>query len=270
MWLPVVFARDEQVTGPAGVMSLLLSATMAGGLWLLFCTPLWNEVKRGFFKLTGSIVVLVGLSGFGSLLLASPSGASADRAKWTILATTVLSAGWLMLLFFRAFTPARIVGILSVPASVAMLWSLAALSDSGQPAAFLQLVCAAAFLGAVMDGLLLGHWYLTDRGLSRTPINRFANILLVATGIEAVAIILQGFEPTGEQSALNPLLTTGGLSNWIALGMVVATGLIAAIIKGALRGQRASAVQSATGFFYLAVLTAFTAVLSSLVGFLPG
>lgn len=258
------------MTGPAGVMSLLLSVTMAGGLWFLFCTPLWTEVKRGFFKLTGSIIVVVGLSAFGSLLLASPSGSAADRAKWMILLTTGLTAIWLVLLFLRWFDPARVVGVLSVPSSVVMLWALAGLSDSSQLSASLQLVCAAAFLGAVMDGLLLGHWYLTDRGLSRTPIDRFANILLIATGIEAVAIVLQGFEPTGEQSALNPLLTTGGLSNWIALGMVVATGLIAAIIKGALRGQRASAVQSATGFFYLAVLTAFTAVLSSLVGFLPG
>ena len=33
--------------------------------------------------------------------------------------------------------------------------------------AFLQLLAGAAFLGAVIDGLLLGHWYLTDRGLTR-------------------------------------------------------------------------------------------------------
>ena len=56
-----------------------------------------------------------------------------------------------------------------------------------------------------------------------------------------------------------PLLTVGALAPWIALGMVAATGLIAGFIKAVLKGERASAVQSATGFYYLAVVTAFTA-----------
>ena len=41
--------------------------------------------------------------------------------------------------------------------------------------------------------------------------------------------------------------------------MVVATLLIALLTRAALKGERASAVQSATGFYYLAVVTAFTA-----------
>ena len=35
--------------------------------------------------------------------------------------------------------------------------------------------------------------------------------------------------------------------------------LVAVLVKAALRGERPSAVQSATGFYYLAVVTAFTA-----------
>lgn len=249
-------------------MSLLLAATVAGSLWFLFCTPVWGEVKRGFFKLTGSIIVAAGAAALGAMVVASDAGIGTPGLL--VAGTTGACALWLALLLARAFTPARIAGMANVPLSVVMLWSLAGLADRGQVEAFLQLAAGAAFLGAVMDGLLLGHWYLTDRSLSRKPINRYASILLVATAIETVAILMQGFEPTGERSALNPLLTTGGLANWIALGMVVATGLIAAIIKGALRGRRASAVQSATGFFYLAVLTASTAQLAALVGFLPG
>ena len=41
--------------------------------------------------------------------------------------------------------------------------------------------------------------------------------------------------------------------------MVGTTLLIAVMTRAALRGERASAVQSATGFYYLAVVTAFTA-----------
>ncbi len=51
--------------------------------------------------------------------------------------------------------------------------------------------------------------------------------------------------------------------------MVACTGLIAVFIRITLRGSRPTAVQSATGFFYLAVITAFTAELAAKVRFLP-
>ena len=85
----------------------------------------------------------------------------------------------------------------------------------------------------------------------------------------AVAVVTMGFGPNEGSESFNPLLTSAGLSSWIALGMVVATALIATLIKATLRGTRATAVQSATGFFYLAVLTAFTAALAAMVGYLP-
>jgi hypothetical protein len=120
-----------------------------------------------------------------------------------------------------------------------------------------------------VDGLLLGHWYLTDRGLTREPINRYNNVLLVAVVIEAAGVISGGFGPVGETSEINPLLTAGALAPWIALGMVGTTALIAVMVRLTLRGERASAVQAATGFFYLAVVTAFTAEVAAKVRFLP-
>ena len=106
----------------------------------------------------------------------------------------------------------------------------------------------------MIDGLLLGHWYLTDRGLTRKPINRMTVLLFVGVGLEAAALLLGGFGPT---EALDRSSTRSshrpGLASWIALGMVAATGLIAVMIQATLKGTRSSAVQSATGFFYLAV-----------------
>ncbi len=126
-------------------------------------------------------------------------------------------------------------------------------------------------MGAVLDGLLLGHWYLTDRRLSRGPINRMAWILIAAVLLEAAAVIVgsAGGDPTTGSSTLNPLLTIAGSATWIAFGMVACTALIAVMIRLTLKGTRPTAVQSATGFFYLAVITAFTAELAAKVGFLP-
>jgi hypothetical protein len=50
--------------------------------------------------------------------------------------------------------------------------------------------------------------------------------------------------------------------------MAAATALIAVLIRASLRGTRARAVQAATGFFYLAVITAFTAEMAAKIGFL--
>jgi hypothetical protein len=143
------------------------------------------------------------------------------------------------------------------------------------PIAFFQLLAGAVFTGAVLDGLLLGHWYLTDRKLPRGPINRMTWALLWAVGIEAIAVIMGGFgsfgSPTdsGVSASLSPIFTLAGVASWIAIGMVGTTALIALFIKATLRGERPTAVQSATGFFYLAVITAFTAELAAKVKFLP-
>ncbi len=99
-------------------------------------------------------------------------------------------------------------------------------------------------------------------------------LLIAAVVLEAIGVALGGFGSTSEAGSkatntLNPLLTVGGLAGWIALGMVACTGLIAAFVRLTLKGTRPAAVQSATGFFYLAVITAFTAELAAKVRFLP-
>jgi hypothetical protein len=182
---------------------------------------------------------------------------------------------WMTLMRLRLRTAGRALGVATVPLAAAMLFAFAGTGDESTALAFFQLLAGAAFTGAVLDGLLLGHWYLTDRKLPRGPIDRMAWALIASVGAEALAVILGGFGafgtgtegPTG--SSLSPILTLAGVSSWIAIGMVGTTALIAVFIKATLRGVRASAVQSATGFFYLAVITAFTAELAAKVKFLP-
>jgi len=222
------------VSGPAGVTALVLAETVSGGLVLLFLTPLWSEVRRGFFTLTGSVLLVLSFATWGAAAAGSVPGSEAGA--WSVRLSAALAfvnLGWVGLMFAKRHAAARVGGIVSV------------------------------------DGLLLGHWYLTDRGLTRTPINRTTNLLFVGVGLEATALLIGGFGPTEASSEFNPLLTSAGLASWIALGMVAATGLIAVMIRATLKGSRSSAVQSATGFFYLAVITALTAEFAAKVTFLP-
>jgi hypothetical protein len=257
------------MSGPAGVTALVLAETVAGGLALVFVTPLWNEVRRGFFVLTCSILALFSAAVWGSVSAGRVIGD--DAGTWSLrlaFALTFVLLAVVVLLLVRRGTWARFVGYAAAPLAVGMLGAMAGTADGSWLVAFLQLLAGAAFLGAVLDGLLLGHWYLTDRGLTRTPINRYTNLLLVGVALEASALVLGGFGPTEATPEFNPLLTSAGLASWIALGMVAATALIGVMIRITLRGPRASAVQAATGFFYLAVITATTAEFAAKVGFL--
>jgi hypothetical protein len=185
------------------------------------------------------------------------------------VAAVIVSAAGLAFLI-RQPAVGRIAGLVSVPVSLAVLVAMAGTGRQGYAVSLFQLVAGAAFLGAAYDGLFLGHWYLTDRKLTRGAIDRYTTALIAASCIEIVAIATSGFGGTTSSAPLNPLLTTGALAPWIAMGMAAATLLIAALVRAALKGERASAVQSATGFYYLAVVTAFTAEIAVATRFLPG
>jgi hypothetical protein len=256
--------------GPAGVTALVLAESVAGGLALLFLTPLWGEVKRGFFELTGAVLFVLAVATWGSVAAGRLPGDEAGAWSLRLSAgLAVLILAWVGLLFARRPRVARGLGVASVPVSAAMLVAMSATGEGSWVVSLLQLLAGAAFLGAVTGGLLLGHWYLTDRGLSRTPINRTTDLLLVGVVLAGAGLILGGFGPTEANRDFNPLLTSAGLASWIALGMVGTTALIAVLIRLTLRGARSSAVQAATGFFYLAVITALTAEFAAKVRFLP-
>ena len=261
------------MTGVAGVMALVLAEAVAGATLFLWVSPLWTEVKRGFFKLLGVILTVLGgltwLSVDAAVVGRFPSG---DGLRATTLLAAGATALWTVLLFARKQTAARVVGLLSVPAWLAALVWMGGAGRQLYVLALFQLAAGAAMLGAATDGLLLGHWYLTDRRLPRGPINRMTTILVASVAAAAIAVISAGFSGVETSMSINPLLTAGALAPWIALGMVLATALIAGVVKAVLKGERASAVQSATGFYYLAVVTAFTAEVAVKTRFLdtPG
>jgi hypothetical protein len=263
------------MTGPSGVMALVLAETAAGATAILFLTPLWSEVRRGFFYLTGILVALLAAGAAGAAAGSyAPARAVPGRwAVWLAVALGGTTVAWMALMRLRAASPARVLGFVTVPLSVAMLWAFAHLSAEGTAVSFVQLVAGALFTGAVLDGLLLGHWYLTDRRLTRGPINRMAWLLIGAVAVQVIALVVGGFggnEPgSAATETLNPILTLAGSATLIAIGMTLATGLIAVFIRLILRGQRPTAVQAATGFFYLAVITAFTGELAAKIRFLP-
>ena len=257
------------MTGAAGYMALVLAEAVAGSLAFLWLTPLWNEVKRGFFTLTTAILLVLAAASWLSTRAASIPGDDAGRWAEALTLVTAAAIGLtFLLLLAKQHLPARILGVLSVVLSIAALVAMAGTGRQSFPIALFQLLAGAAFLGSITVGLLLGHWYLTDRGLGRGPIDRLTTAMLIAIVVEAIAIVTSGFGGVESSASLKPQLTPGAVAPWIALGMVVATLMIALLTRATLKGERASAVQSATGFYYLAVVTAFTAEVAVTTRFL--
>ena len=260
------------MTGVAGVMALVLAEAAAGATVFLWLSPLWNEVRRGFFELLGTVLTVLAILAWLSVDAGTVQRfANGGLLRASTLGAAIATAGWTILAFARQPAAARIVGLLSVPVWLAVLVWMGGAGRQAFPVALFQLAAGAALLGAATDGLLLGHWYLTDRQLPRAPIDRITTALLASVVAAGVAVVSAGFSGVESSTSINPLLTAGALAPWIALGMVLATALIAVLVKAILRGERASAVQSATGFYYLAVVTAFTAEVAVNTRFLaPG
>jgi hypothetical protein len=144
-------------------------------------------------------------------------------------------------------------------------WPLAELS--GRPAlGALALATGALFLGATLDGLLLGHWYLVDRRLSNRPIAALAAWLIAGVAAALVSAALGGARGSGVDQALSPLLAFPDLTVYLAVGLVLLCGLMASFIRVLVRGN---SIQAATGMFYLAVIMALAAEFAAKVYFFP-
>ncbi|MGH2685585.1 MAG: hypothetical protein ACRDJP_08985 [Actinomycetota bacterium] len=254
--------------GPSATIALVLAETAAGATALLWFGRLWGEVRRGFFLLTSAVALACALLSTLSASAATVSGPGEARlAVWLLAATSMILGLSVSAFVLRLDAAGRVLGVVAILPGVGSLGALADVAPSFV-AASAELLAGAAFLGAVTVGLLLGHWYLTDRRLSRDHIKRFTVLLLAAVLVEALALAVFGLSGTTEAGQFSVILGVSGLTTWIALGMVACTGLIAFLIRASLRGTSPRAVQGATGFFYLAVITAFTAEMAAKVGFL--
>ncbi len=116
-------------------------------------------------------------------------------------------------------------------------------------------VVGAAFMGCVSDAMLLGHWYLTQPGLPRAPLEELVDHLGWIWPLEVLLLLV----PPGMIAALNGTIDDGynGMLGWFWVACAVTTIGLVVVTKLALREKYYSAVMAATGLLYLALLTAF-------------
>jgi hypothetical protein len=134
---------------------------------------------------------------------------------------------------------------------------IAAALNAGGPAwlAIPRFLVGAAFMGVITDAMLLGHWYLVQPGLARGPLLELVKWTGWIWAPEVVLLLV----PVGMVSVINGTIDDNynGLLGWFWIACAVTTGGLIVVTRLALKERYYSAVMSATGLLYLAILTAF-------------
>ncbi len=229
---------------------------VAGGSWV----QSWKVVKRGHFRIVAWCAIALGALGF----LGSVS-ATVGVEGGTLQRAFVLLFGASIAVFvvaqYRASDEiatligagSSVIGVLSLAVTAGLLtqWNFV-LSTVG-------LLTGAALLGAVTNGMLLGHWYLNQPGLKPWALGRLTQAglwvcvasavvglggarKLTAAPTEGAALGLPGFGQS-----------FGPAFFFIWLALVLFT---AAVVYGVKRCIDIRSIQSATGLYYVAILTA--------------
>ena len=215
-----------------------------GGIAFLWFTLRSQEISIGYSKLLrgvfGSLVIFAVAAGFffDKVLIRELAGIAVALIAFATLAKK--SAKFDLV--------AVAIGAVGLVASVVA-------NNSANFVDLLRVVVGAAFLGAVTDLMLLGHWYLVQPGMTRKLLNELTNMLLIIWPLEIAVMLL----PTGMISVLNGTIDDGwnGILGYFWVGCAALTGVLAWFTRAALKERSYSAVMAATGLSYLAILTAF-------------
>jgi hypothetical protein len=244
------------MSGAAAVVSLVLLEWTVGWVGAAAWTQSWSVVRRGHFRIIGYCTLgLAGLSLF-SLRGAAPDGDPA--LVWAV--ALVFGAGiYLIVQFARTDSIGAVVGVGASGIGIVAL----AMASRLVPAwpvtlATLELIGGAVLLGAVTNGMLLGHWYLNQPGLKPWALNRLTTLTLasvVASGVLGLVAAgrLSGASTEGAVLGLRGFGESFGViffGVWLIL--LVFTGVVVWMAR---RCIAIRSIQSATGLYYVAILT---------------
>jgi len=215
-----------------------------GGIAFLWFTLRSQEISIGYSKLLRGV--------FGSLaIFAVAAGFFFDK----VLIREIASIAVVLIAFATIAKKSSKFDLVAVAIGAIGLVASVVTSNDANLVDLLRVLVGAAFLGAVTDLMLLGHWYSVQPGMTRKLLNELTNMLLIIWPLEIFVMIL----PTGMISVLNGTIDDGwnGVLGYFWVGCASLTGILAWLTRAALKERSYSAVMAATGLSYLAILTAF-------------
>lgn len=248
------------MTGAGAVAAIVMLTwavgLVAGGSWV----QSWKVVKRGHFRIVAWCAVALGVLG----LLASISatvGIEGGASQRVFVTFFCISALVYLLAQYKTNDDAAtwvgagsaVIGIFCLAATAGLLAQWNFLLST------VALITGAALLGVVTNGMLLGHWYLNQPGLKPWALARLTMTGLWISFLSALVGLLGAKRLTAaptEGAALGlPGFgqSFGPAFFFIWLALVLFT---AGVMYGVKRCIEIRSIQSATGLYYVAILTA--------------
>lgn len=229
---------------------------VAGATW----AQSWKVVKRGHFRIVAWCAVSLAVLAIFASISATEGVEGGSVQRMTAVFFVGSAVTYLVAQYRAADEAATIVGVVSsvigvlslvVTAGLLTEWSLV-LSTAG-------LISGAALLGAVTNGMLLGHWYLNQPGLKPWALSRLTVACLWVTILSGVIGALGAGKLIGAPTEGAALGLPGFGQNFgpafffIWVGLVLFTAGVIYMVK---RCIDIRSIQSATGLYYVAILTA--------------
>jgi hypothetical protein len=246
------------VTGAAGVTALVLVEWTVGWVGAAAWSQSWLVITRGHFRITAWSALVLGIVA-ALALRAGAEGPHATEAGALAIALVVAAGLYVAVQYAGGDIAGVAVGAGAALAGTGALGTAARLVAGTGLLGGLQLVVGAVLLGAVTNGMMLGHWYLNQPGLKAWALARLTALALVAIA----ASLVVGLADAGKLSSASTSGAALGIPGfgqsfgpffyavWIAL--IAFTG---AVVWMARRCIEIRSIQSATGLYYVAILTA--------------
>lgn len=247
------------MSGAGAVVALILVEWVAGWAGAAAWTQSWKVVKRGHFRITAWIVgvlgVLMFLAGREAFV-----GSDAGAARAALVVAVIACVLYLAVQYSRTDVPGAVLGGVAALAGGAVLVAAAPLVPSWPDAlAVFSLLSGALLLGAVMNGMMLGHWYLNQPGLKPWALARLSDLALASVVLSGVSgmVAIERLTSASTEGAVLGLPGFGeSFSTVFFAAWLTTLALTGAVVWGARRCVRIRSIQSATGLFYAAVLAA--------------
>ncbi|MDQ3783372.1 MAG: hypothetical protein M3360_00515 [Actinomycetota bacterium] len=244
------------MSGAGAVVALVLLEWTTGWLAVAAWTQSWAVIRRGHFRITAWATLILG----GLAAAAYRSVEVGDLQSRAVLGFVVAVALYVAVQYSRTDLPGAVMGaVAGICGGLALILSAELIPAWPQPLAAMQLLAGAALLGAVSNGMMLGHWYLNQPGLKTWALARLTLLGVVATGASGAVGLLGAARLSGASTAGAAFGLPGAGDSFGRAFFLVWTFLLAftgVVVWAARRCVAIRSIQSATGLYYVAILTA--------------
>ena len=245
------------MSGAEAVLALVLVEWTGGLLGAAGWSQSWSVVRRGHFKIVAWTAIAFAVGAYFSFEATSAQDTFTSAA---LVALIVVSTLYLAAQYVRSDIVGAVIGIAgAVVACAALVGAATLLSGWAAWSAALGLIAGLVLLGGVTNGMLLGHWYLNQPGLKPWALGRLTDATLAGI-VVAVLLGLASTSKLANASTEGAVMGLPGFGESFSLVFFLAwlavAGLTAAVVWAARRCVKIKSIQSATGLFYVALLTA--------------